>query len=64
MCKLGQDDLEDHARRVVTISSDNFYKVLNPEERERAKNAEFNFDHPGMSLSNSGTYAYLLNSEY
>lgn len=33
-------------KRVVVISQDSFYKVLNQEERTLAKNSEFNFDHP------------------
>jgi len=46
MDKLGQHDLERHERRVVTISADSFYRVLEDEERKRAFIGEFNFDHP------------------
>lgn len=31
---------------VVIISLDSFYKVLNDEQRERARKGEYNFDHP------------------
>lgn len=46
MCKLGQDCLPHTERRVVTISSDSFYRVLTDDERQRARLGEFNFDHP------------------
>ncbi|OQV25987.1 Uridine-cytidine kinase 2-A [Hypsibius exemplaris] len=46
MNKLGQNDLEHHERRVVTISADSFYRVLDDAERTRAHAGEFNFDHP------------------
>lgn len=46
MSKLGQNDLEHHERRVVTISADSFYRPLTDPERERAHCGEFNFDHP------------------
>lgn len=50
MQKLGQNDLAHDQRHVVTISSDSFYRILNVEERERAKLGEFDFDHPGTLL--------------
>jgi len=46
MAKLGQNHLEHHERRVVTISADSFYRVLTDDERKRAHLGEFNFDHP------------------
>jgi len=35
-------------KRVAVISQDSFYRNLNEEERALAKNADYDFDHPGM----------------
>jgi uridine kinase len=44
VCKLILDKLGDH--RVAIISQDCFYKNLTTEEKEKAKNKNYNFDHP------------------
>ena len=35
-------------KRVVVVSQDSFYRNLNEEERELARNNVYDFDHPGM----------------
>jgi len=44
VCKLILQRLGDH--RVAIISQDCFYKNLSPEEKQRAQNKDYNFDHP------------------
>lgn len=44
VCKLILQNLGDH--RVAIISQDSFYKELSFEEKERAANKNYNFDHP------------------
>lgn len=47
MEKLGQVDVENAQRQVVSISQDSFYKELTPAERAKAERGQYNFDHPG-----------------
>lgn len=47
MEKLGQVDVNDAQRQVVSISQDSFYKELTPAERTKAERGQYNFDHPG-----------------
>lgn len=35
---------------VVLISMDSFYKVLGPQDIEKAHRNEYNFDHPGIKI--------------
>jgi len=44
VCKLILERLGDH--RVAIISQDSFYKNLSQEEKVRARNKDYNFDHP------------------
>uniref|UniRef100_A0A1I7ZZA5 uridine/cytidine kinase n=1 Tax=Steinernema glaseri TaxID=37863 RepID=A0A1I7ZZA5_9BILA len=46
VCKKLLEMLGDDCDRVKTISQDSFYRNLAPEEIERAKEGDFNFDHP------------------
>src|SRR5690242_7555484 len=45
VCKLILNRLGDH--RVAIISQDCFYKNLSDEEKQKARDKEYNFDHPG-----------------
>lgn len=44
--KLGQAEVNDQQRQVVSISQDSFYRELTDEEKARAHRGRFNFDHP------------------
>jgi len=44
--KLGQAEVNDQQRQVVSISQDSFYRELTDEEKSRAQRGRFNFDHP------------------
>ncbi|KAK0412763.1 hypothetical protein QR680_006395 [Steinernema hermaphroditum] len=46
VCKMFLEMLGEDSHRVKTISQDSFYRNLTPEENERAKQGNFNFDHP------------------
>lgn len=46
MEKLGQVDMEQMQRQVVSISLDSFYRDLTPEEKLKAEKGQYNFDHP------------------
>ncbi|XP_068157050.1 uridine-cytidine kinase isoform X1 [Drosophila tropicalis] len=46
MEQLGQAEMEDTQRQVVTISQDSFYRELSPAEKAKAQKGLFNFDHP------------------
>src|SRR5689334_6720250 len=47
VCDLILNQLGDH--RVAIISQDCFYKNLSPEEKQKAANKNYNFDHPGRN---------------
>jgi uridine kinase len=44
--KLGQADINERQRQVVSISQDSFYRELTEEEKSKAQKGKFNFDHP------------------
>ncbi|KAG5680803.1 hypothetical protein PVAND_010288 [Polypedilum vanderplanki] len=44
--KLGQADINERQRQVVSISQDSFYRELTEEEKIKAQKGQFNFDHP------------------
>ncbi|CAO1412778.1 unnamed protein product [Diamesa serratosioi] len=44
--KLGQAEMNDQQRQVVSISQDSFYRELTEEEKAKAAKGRFNFDHP------------------
>ncbi|KAL7035286.1 hypothetical protein ACKWTF_008302 [Chironomus riparius] len=44
--KLGQADINERQRQVVSISQDSFYRELSDAEKVKAQNGKFNFDHP------------------
>ena len=46
MEKLGQVDVDQKQRQVVTISQDSFYRELTQAEITKAEKGQFNFDHP------------------
>ncbi|XP_049806340.1 uridine-cytidine kinase isoform X1 [Schistocerca nitens] len=46
MEKLGQVDVDQKQRQVVTISQDSFYRILTAEEKAKAQKGLYNFDHP------------------
>ncbi|BES93489.1 unnamed protein product [Nesidiocoris tenuis] len=46
MQKLGQVDVDQAERKVVTISQDSFYRELSPAEKAKALKGQYNFDHP------------------
>lgn len=46
--KLGQTNLDETRRQVVSISQDSFYRELNAAEKIKASKGQFNFDHPGI----------------
>ncbi|XP_067637630.1 uridine-cytidine kinase isoform X3 [Eurosta solidaginis] len=46
MEQLGQADMEQAQRQVVTISQDSFYRELTVAEKAKAQKGLFNFDHP------------------
>lgn len=53
--KLGQTNLDETRRQVVSISQDSFYRELNAAEKIKASKGQFNFDHPGIS------YIHIIN---
>jgi len=50
--KLGQTNLDETRRQVVSISQDSFYRELNAVEKIKASKGQFNFDHPGIAKIN------------
>lgn len=46
MEQLGQ--LNSSQKRVVMLSQDSFYKILDTKEKKLAYKGDYNFDHPGM----------------
>jgi uridine kinase len=44
--KLGQADINERQRQVVSISQDSFYRELSEDEKVKAQKGKFNFDHP------------------
>ncbi|XP_026290703.1 uridine-cytidine kinase isoform X2 [Frankliniella occidentalis] len=46
MEKLGQVDVENAQRQVVSISQDSFYRELTPSDKAKADRGQYNFDHP------------------
>ncbi|CAG9861006.1 unnamed protein product [Phyllotreta striolata] len=46
MERLGQVDMDQKTRQVVSISQDSFYRELSPSEISKAEKGQFNFDHP------------------
>jgi len=47
---LGQTNLDETRRQVVSISQDSFYRELNATEKTKASKGQFNFDHPGTFI--------------
>lgn len=47
---MGQTNLDETRRQVVSISQDSFYRELNNAEKVKASKGQFNFDHPGINL--------------
>ena len=41
---------------VTLLSMDSFYKVLTPEQSQKATNNEYDFDHPGILVSAVALY--------
>ena len=46
MEKLGQNEMSNVEKQVVSLSQDSFYRELNPAEIAKANKGMFNFDHP------------------
>ena len=46
MEKLGQNEMSNVEKQVVSLSQDSFYRELNPTEIAKANKGMFNFDHP------------------
>jgi len=46
MEKLGQNEMSNVEKQVVSLSQDSFYRELNPSEIAKANKGMFNFDHP------------------
>lgn len=46
MEQLGQTDMDQAKRQVVSISMDSFYRPLTGEEKLKADRGQYNFDHP------------------
>merc|ERR1712142_622428 len=46
MEKLGQNEMSNVEKQVVSLSQDSFYRELTPSEIARASKGMFNFDHP------------------
>ena len=46
MEKLGQNEMSNVEKQVVSLSQDSFYRELNPAEITKANKGMFNFDHP------------------
>ena len=46
MEQLGEHEVEQTQRRVITISMDSFYRELSQEEQIKARKGQYNFDHP------------------
>lgn len=46
MEKLGQNEMSNVEKQVVSLSQDSFYKELNPVDIAKANRGMFNFDHP------------------
>jgi len=44
--KLGQNEVNNMEKQVVSLSQDSFYRELHPHEIALAKKGMFNFDHP------------------
>lgn len=55
---LGQTNMEQAQRQVVSISQDSFYRQLTDEEKEKAHKGQYNFDHPD-ALDDKLMYATL-----
>lgn len=58
--KLGQTNLDETRRQVVSISQDSFYRELNAAEKIKASKGQFNFDHPGLMVNFYMQYYFLL----
>ena len=43
---LGQNEMSNLEKQVVSLSQDSFYRELSPSEIARANKGMFNFDHP------------------
>ena len=43
---LGQNEMSNVEKQVVSLSQDSFYRELTPAEIARANKGQFNFDHP------------------
>ncbi|KAL2100181.1 hypothetical protein ACEWY4_004575 [Coilia grayii] len=43
---LGQNEVDQHHRKVAIVSQDSFYRVLTPEQKAKALKGQYNFDHP------------------
>ncbi|XP_063067490.1 uridine-cytidine kinase 1 [Engraulis encrasicolus] len=43
---LGQNEVDQHQRKVAIVSQDSFYRVLTPEQKAKALKGQYNFDHP------------------
>jgi len=46
MEKLGQNEMSNVEKQVISLSQDSFYRELTPAEIARANKGMFNFDHP------------------
>merc|ERR1719362_2104723 len=46
MDQLGQNEVNNIHKQVVSLSQDSFYRELNPQEILLANKGKFNFDHP------------------
>ena len=46
MEKLGQNEMSNVEKQVVSLSQDSFYRELTPAETARANKGMVNFDHP------------------
>jgi uridine kinase len=46
MDQLGQSEMNNLDKQVVSLSQDSFYRELNPQESILATKGKFNFDHP------------------
>lgn len=59
---MGQTNLDETRRQVVSISQDSFYRELNAAEKIKASKGQFNFDHPGIPIKKYIMYMYSKTS--
>ena len=49
--ELGQHNVENGRRKIVILTLDSFYKVLDRKDLAKSLKGNYNFDHPGRRIS-------------